>query len=335
MSQHRNRLFQSRPLRAALLALAALALALPAGAETWPVRPVTVVMPYRAGGGGETMVRLVMQQVSQNMGQSFIIENRGGAGGTVGAGYVAKERPDGYTLIVTGVGCCVVGPEFVRVTFDAMKDFTHIALFGGPPPAFAVNAAFEAKALQQYVDLSRTRPQGITYASSGYGTHVHLMAELFKSLTGANMLHVPYNGGGPAMADVVAGHVSSAFVSLGTASQYVRAGSLRLLAVASPQRVPDFPDVPTFAELGYNDMTSVTWFGLSAPAGLPRDIAVKLNKEVRAAMAKPEVRDKLAADAIEPSDLDPDGFSQFFRSEIARWTPIARSVNAAGPPKAR
>jgi tripartite-type tricarboxylate transporter receptor subunit TctC len=318
---------QLRALRAALLTLAVLAVAFPARADEWPDRPVTVVMPYKPGGGGETMVRLVMQQMSQDMKQSFIIENRAGAGGTVGAGYVAKERPDGYTLLASGVGSLVVAPLFVHVTFDAMKDFTHIALFGGPPPVLAVNAAFPAKTLQQYIDISRSRPQGITFASSGYGTHVHLMAELFKSLTGANMLHVPYNGGGPAMADLIAGHMSSAVVTLGSVSPFARNGSVRLLAVASPKRVPDFPDVPTFAELGYKDMTSVTWFGLSGPAGLPRDIVVKLNAQVHAAMAKPEVLEKLAAEAIEPGNLDPDGFTQFVRAEITRWTPIARRIN--------
>lgn len=317
-----------------LLALVALTLTLafPARAEKWPERPVTVVMPYRAGGGGETMVRLVMQQLSRKMGQSFIIENRAGAGGTLGVGYVAKERPDGYTLLASGLGSSVIAPLFVRVAFDALKDFTHIALFGGPPPVLAVNTTFPAETLQQYIEISRSRPQGIAFASSGFGTHVHLMAELFKSLAGANMEHVPYNGGGPAMADLVAGHVPSAVVSLGTVSQYVRNGTVRILAVASPKRVRDFPEVPTFAELGYEDMTSVTWFGLSGPAGLPRDIAVKLNAEVRAAMTKPEVLDKLAAEAIEPSNLDPEGFTQFFRDETARWRPIARKVTESRQP---
>jgi tripartite-type tricarboxylate transporter receptor subunit TctC len=161
------------------------------------------------------------------------------------------------------------------------------------------------------------------------------MAELFQTLSGANLVHVPYSGGGPAMADLVAGHVSSALVTLGTVSQYVRNGQVRLLAVASPQRVRDFPDVPTFAELGYNDMTSITWFGLSGPSGISRDIALKLNKEVRAAMVRPEVMEKLAAEAIEPGNLDPDGYTQYIREEIARWAPLARRINEAKPAQAR
>jgi tripartite-type tricarboxylate transporter receptor subunit TctC len=161
------------------------------------------------------------------------------------------------------------------------------------------------------------------------------MAELFKSKSGANMLHVPYNGGGPAMTDLVAGHVSSGVNSLGTISQYARNGNVRLLAVASPDRVRDFPDVPTFAELGYPEMTSVTWFALSGPAGLPRAIAMKLNAEVRAAMRKPEVLNRLAAEAIEPGNLDPDQFTNFFAAEIARWSPIAQRVHESAPANAR
>jgi tripartite-type tricarboxylate transporter receptor subunit TctC len=321
-----------RVARGLALALATLMSACPARADKWPLRPVTVVVPYRAGGGGETMVRLVMQQVSRSMGQPFVVENRAGAGGTIGAAYVAKEPPDGYTLLTTGVGCCVVAPTFMHTSFDALRDFTHIALFGGPPPALAVHPALAAKDLQQYIELSRRRPEGVTFATSGYGTHVHLTAELFKALSGANMLHVPYNGGGPAMADLVGGNVSSAVVSLGTVSQYVRSGQVRLLATAAPRRVRDFPDVPTFAELGYPDLTSVTWFGLSAPVGLPRDIVTSLNAEVRAAMATPAVLEKLAAEAIEPGALDADDFTRFFRAEIARWTPIASRVSASGAP---
>lgn len=325
----------ARAAQAALLALAALAASGAAHAQDWPARPVTVVMPYRPAGGGESMVRLVMQQVSRTMGQNFVIENRPGAGGTLGAGLVAKERPDGYTLLANGVGSSVVGPEFVKVSFDTMKDFSHIALFGGPPPALAVTASFPAQNLKEYIELSKSRPDGISYGSSGYGTHVHLMAELFKSVTGANMVHVPYNGGGPAMTDLTAGHLASAVVSLGTVSQLARNGNARLLAIAAPKRVRDFPNVPTFAELGFPQMTSVTWFGLSGPAGLSPSIAAKLNAEVRAAMRKPEVLEKLTADAIEPNDLDPNGFAEFIRAEIARWAPIARQINQSQKPPGR
>ncbi len=315
-------------LRIVWLVLGALA-ALPAIAQDWPSRPVVVVMPYRPGGGGETMVRLVMNRISQDIGQQFIIENRPGAGGTIGVAHVAKARPDGYTLLASGLGSGVVAPAMMPVSFDSMKDFTHIALFGGPPPVLAVNAAFEPKSLQEYVSLARSKPGGVSFASSGHGTHVHLLGELFAARTGANLVHVPYNGGGPAAADVMAGHVPSAFVTLGSISQHVRTGKVRLLAVATTSRVRDYLDVPTFAELGFKEMTGATWFGLSAPAGLQRAVVTRLNAAVIAAMAHPEVAGKLAAEAIEPPNLDADAFTSFFRAEIARWSPIAATLKKA------
>ncbi len=319
-----------------LLGLLAVCAALPAPAQDWPSRPVVVVMPYRPGGGGESMVRLVMARVSQDMGQQFVIENRAGAGGTIGAAYVAKARPDGYILLASGLGSGVVAPAMETVSFDSMKDFTHIALFGGPPPVLAITAAFPGQTLQQYIELSRARPEGIAFASSGHGTHVHLLGELFSSRTGAKMVHVPYNGGGPAGADLMAGHVPSAFVTLGSISQHLRAGKIRILAVATSSRVAEFPNVPTFGELGYKELTGATWFGISGPAGLPRAVAVKLNAAVRAAMSSPEVRGKLAGEAIEVGELDPDAFTEFFRAEIARWAPIARTLKDSAPnPAAR
>lgn len=309
-----------------IVALAIPGLVSAARASKWPNRPVTLVIPYKPGGGGETMVRLVMQQMSADTGYTFVIENRPGAGGTIGAAMVARAAPDGYTLLASGLGSCIIAPSFMHVTFNPSKDFTHIAYFGGPPPALAVTAGFPAKTVQQYIDISRKTPGGVTFASSGFGTHVYLMAELFKSLSGARMVAVPYNGGGPAMKDLIAGHVSSAVVSLGTVAPYVRSGSVRLLAVASPKRLHDFPEVPTFAELGYKEMTSVTWFGLSGPADLPHNIVLKLNAAVRAAMAKPFVKDKLVIDGIEPNNLTPEQFSQFFRTELSRWRKIALKV---------
>lgn len=302
----------------------ALALAPEVQAEEWPSKPVTVVYPYKAGGGGEQIVRLLMGRLSRELGQQVVVENRAGAGGTIGSAFVAKARPDGYTLVVSGIGSHVIAPEMLQVSFDAMEDFTHIALLGGPPQILAVNPALGAKTLQQYVALSRSMPEGIAFGSPGPGTHGHLSGELFKSLSGARMLHVPYGGGGPALVDLLAGHIPSAVVTLGLASQHLREGKLRALAVSSAKRLPDFPDVPTFTELGYKDLNAVTWSGLSGPAKLPRAIVVKLNTAVRAVLAQPDIRSKLLAEGMEPADLDADGFSKFLRAERARWTPVAR-----------
>lgn len=330
-----------RRIASAVAGLVALALvpASPALAQEWPTRPVLVIHPFRPGGGGEQMVRLLLDRLSRDMGQQFVIENRAGAGGAIGAGVVTRARPDGYTLLVSGIATNVVVPVMLSVPFDSMKDFSHIALLGGPPQVLTVHPAFEAKTLRQYVELSRARPEAIAYGSPGTGTHGHLIGELFESLTGARMLHVPYSGGGPAAADLVAGHIPSAFLSLGAVSQYLRVGKLLALAVTAAKRVPDFPDMPTFAELGYEELNAITWFGLSGPAGLPRAIVVKLNAEVRAVLAQPDVRGKLLAEGIEPGDLDADGFTEFVRAEIARWSPLARTAKersaAAGKSPAR
>ena len=312
-----------------LLALAAALLAataLPLHAQEWPNKSIRVVFPYQPGGGGDIITRLVMDRVGRKLGQQFVIDNRSGAGGIIGADIVAKSKPDGYTFVVSGMGSHVVAPVLNQAPFDPMKDFTHVALFGGPPLVLAVHPDFQARTLQQYLELTRTLPDGIVFGSPGPGTHGHLLGEMVKSLSGGKMLHAPYKGGGPAAGDLVAGHIPSAIVTLGSSASFVRGGKLRLLAIASPRRVPDFPTVPTFVEAGYKDIVATTWFSLSGPAGLPRPIAAKLNAEVRAAVAIPEVRERLMADGIEPGDLDVDAFTEFFRAEIARWAPLARAV---------
>ncbi len=310
------------------VALAALAAALPARAQDWPSRPVKVIFPYQPGGGGDIIARLVLDRVSHKLGQSFVVESRSGAGGIIGADYVAKAAPDGYTLVVSGMGSHVIAPIILKAPFDPMKDFTHIALFGGPPLVLAVNPGFEAKTLQQYVELSRSAPEGIVYGSPGPGTHANLIGEMFRKLSGGRLVHVPYKGSGPSAADLVAGHIPSAIMTLGSAAGFVRSGRLRLLAVTATRRVADFPDVPTFAESGYKDIVAITWFSLSGPAGLPRSMVVRLNAEVRAALAEPDIRKRLLADGIEPGDLDADAFTAFFRAEIDRWAPLARAAAA-------
>jgi len=315
-----------RAFAASLLLLSGLA-----AAQDWPSRPIKVILPYQPGGGSDAIARLVMDRVSRRLGQPFVMENRSGAGGIIGADIVAKARPDGYTLVVSGMGSHVVAPVLMDAPFDPMKSFTHIALFGGPPLVLAVHPAFEAKTLQQFVELSRARLEGIAYGSPGSGTHGHLISEMFQKLSGGKLVHVPYKGGGPAAADLVAGHIPSAIITLGPAAPFVRAGRLRLLALTSATRVADFPDVPTFAESGYKDMAAITWFSLSGPAGLPREIVLRLNAEVRSALAEPEVRERLLAEGIDPGNLDADAFTEFFRAEIERWAPLARAARVSAP----
>jgi tripartite-type tricarboxylate transporter receptor subunit TctC len=310
--------------------LAAVAAALPARAQDWPSRPVTVVYPWPPGGGTDTMMRMVADRLSRQLGQQFIIDVRAGASGTIGSEIAAKARPDGYTLVMSGLPSHVVAPAYSGAPFDSMKDFSHIALLGGSPVVLAVHPEFGAKTLQQYIDLSRSKPDGIAFGSPGTGSFVHLAGERFRQLTGAKLLHVPYKGLPPVAVDLIAGHIPSAFMTLaggGTGALH-RAGKVRLLAIATPGRVSGFSEVPTFAEGGYKDLVASTWFALSGPAGLPRAIVARLNAEVRAALAQPEIYNRLLADGIgiEPRDLDPDGFTRFFQAEIERWAPLAREA---------
>jgi tripartite-type tricarboxylate transporter receptor subunit TctC len=295
-------------------------------AQDFPSKPVKVVVPFAPGGASDGLARIVGDKLGKKLGQSFVIENRGGAGGIIGSDLVAKAAPDGYTLVVSGIASHVVAPAMSPAPFDPIRSFSHIALFGGPPTGLMVHPSVEARTVAEFVAQSKSRPGGYSFASPGYGTHAHLIGELFRQRTGANMVHVPYKGGGPAVADVVAGHVLTSFSTIAAGLPHARAGKTRFLATTAEKRLPDLPDVPTFAELGMKELTAITWFGLSGPAGMQRDIVNKLNMEVRAALALPDVREKLAPEGIEPNTLDADAFTAFVKSEMERWGPIAKAI---------
>lgn len=303
----------------------------PALAEEWPTRPITLVFPYKAGGGAEGMVRVVAAKLSSILGQQVVIDNRGGAGGLIGATAIARAKPDGYSFLASALGATVIAPAMAdKPPFDAEKDFTHIALLGGPPPVLAVTQSFPAKTLAEFLEVARAKTETVPFASPGLGSHGHLIGELFQRRTNLKMLHVPYSGGGPAVVDLISGQVPTAFMTLSSVSQQVRNGKVRILAIASAERLPDYPNVPTFQELGYPNLTGVSWFGVSAPANLPREITVKLNAAVRQALKDPAVGATLSREGVEAADLDADQFDQFFRAEMVRWTPIARSVPKPG-----
>ena len=314
-----------------LLVLALSLAALPAlwataaRAQDWPSRPVTVVFPYGAGAG-DTIMRLVADGLGRRLGQTFVVENRPGGGGIVGSSAVAKAAPDGYTLIVSGVGSLIVAPVFNPAPFDPIKSFTHIALFGGPPLALLVSPSGEARSVKEFIAFTKTKPGGIGYGTPGRGTHAHLIGEMFGKLSGAKIFNVPYNSGTAPLSDIAGGHIQAAFVSLGAATAFIRSGKVRLLAISTARRSAEFPDVPTFAEDGYGGLVATTWFGLSGPAGLPRGIVNRLNTEVRAVLALPDVREKLDVLGIETRDLDADAYTAFIREELDRWGTVARGL---------
>jgi tripartite-type tricarboxylate transporter receptor subunit TctC len=297
--------------------------------QDWPARPVKIVVPFAPGGSADTLGRLVAQKLTEQLKENFVIENRGGAGGAVGTDLVAKAAPDGYTLVVSGIASHVIAPLLPQGTqYDPMKDFSHIALFGGPPAVLAVNPSLPAKNLKEFVALAKAKPGTLSYGSPGNGTQGQLVAELFKRLAGIDLQHVPYKGASGAVTDMIAGHIASVSTTLSTAAGQIRAGRARALAISASARLPEYPDIPTFAESGYPDLVATVWFSLSGPAGLPPQIVERLNAEVRRALELSDVKERLRHEGITPNRLDAKEFTAFVADELRRWGPIVRASGA-------
>lgn len=298
-------------------------------AQSWPARPVRVIVPFGAGGSADTLGRLVSNKVGEYLGQSFILENRAGAGGMIGSDLVAKGVPDGYTYVVSGVATHAVAPAMMaKSPFDPVKDFSHVALFGGPPLVFAVSLGVPVKSMAELIALAKAKPDSISYGSPGIGTHGHLFGELLKQINGIEMTHVPYKGAAGAVVDLAAGHLPAISSTLTTASAQIRANKVRALAISSNARLADYPDLPTFRELGFAELVAVTWFSLSGPPGVPPDIVTRLNSEVRRALQAPDVREKLRPEGIEPGTMTPREFTDFVAAEYKRWAPVVRASGA-------
>lgn len=303
--------------------LAGLPLARAQGA--WPQKTIRLVVPYAPGGSSDTLGRAIAKHLGDVFGQSVVVDNKSGAGGLIGSQQVSKAAPDGYTLVVSGIGSHVIASAD-RAAFDPLKDFTHIALLGGPPIAFVVNASQPYRDVAGFISHVAGDPKGVSYGSPGQGTHGHLTGELFRAFHKLNMVHISYKGAGPAVADLLANQIPAAFMTLSSANAHVVSGKLRLLAVTAPQRLPEFPNTPTFAELGQPNLTGTTWFGVSGPPGMPAAIVDRLNQEVRRGLHTPAVRNMLAAESMVTSDLDAAAFTRFVASELERWGPPARAV---------
>ena len=297
--------------------------------QAWPEKPVRIIVPFAPGGSADTLGRLVAQKLSEHLKAGFVIENRAGAGGALGSELAAKAAPDGYTLVVSGIASHVIAPLLPQGTpYDPVRDFTHIALFGGPPAVLAVNPSTEAKDLRELVALAKAKPGALSYGSPGNGTQGQLVAELFKQRAGIQMVHVPYKGAAGAMTDLMAGHIQVVSTTLTTAATQIRAGRARGLAVSAPRRLPEFPDIPTYAEMGYPDLVATVWFSLSGPANLPGDIVNRLNAEVNRALELPDVRERLKLEGIEPSPMGAREFNAFVAEELKRWAPVVKASGA-------
>jgi tripartite-type tricarboxylate transporter receptor subunit TctC len=314
-----------RALLGSALAAAAIGTA-HAQADAWPSRSIRIVAPFAPGGSADTLGRLVAQELQQVLGQPVVVENRPGAGGVLGSLQVARAAPDGYTLVISGIASHVVAPAVNAATgFDPVKDFSHVAFLGGPPTVFIVNNDVPARTLAEFVALARGGRR-FAFGSPGAGTHGHLFGIALMNSARFEMDHIPYRGAGAAMGDIIGGSVPAGSITLSSAAGAIRGGRVRALALTTPTRTRAFPELPTFTEQGYPDLTAMTWFGLSGPAGLPALIVERLNREVVRAMELPRIRERLEADATVAASMTAAEYTRFIETETARWAPIARAA---------
>ena len=307
----------------ALATLTALSTSLALAQGAFPSRPVTLVVPFAPGGGTDTGARLVAQKLSLKWGQPVVIDNKGGAAGMIGADLVAKAKPDGYTLLMGNIGTQAINPAlYKKMPYDADHAFEPVSLVAELPLVMMVNPQVPAKTAKEFIAYAKTQPGRLSYSSSGAGGSMHLAAEMFKSGSSTFVLHVPYRGGGPAMADLIAGHVQLAFATVLESSGHIKSGTVRALAVTGDKRVPALPDVPTLAEAALPGFNSISWIGILAPAGTPKDTVDKISTDVREVLAADETQRKLTDLGALPKGSTPAQFQQLIANDRKRYTQI-------------
>ena len=313
-----------------LAATTAMALAAPAGAQTpFPTRPVTMVVPFPAGGSTDLVARVVAEKMTQELGQQIVVENRGGAGGNVGSAAAAKADPDGYTMLMGTVATHALNPAlYKKMPYDPVADFAPVSLLVVVPNVLVVNPDFPAKDVAELIALLKAEPGKYSYASSGNGTPLHLSGELFKSMAGVDMVHVPYKGAGPALVDVMGGHVPIMFDNLPSSTEHIKAGKLRGLAVTTAERASSMPDLPTVSESGLPGYETYTWNALFVPAGTPPEVIARLNEAAVKAVADPEVQAKLQSFGAAVVGSTPDELAAHVQAELAKWAPVVAASGA-------
>jgi len=294
---------------------------------TWPERPVTIIVPFAAGGNTDGFARMAAQHLSESLGKTFVVENRPGAGGAIAAELVAKAQPDGYMLFLAALPVMAVVPVIQKVRYDSLKDFAPISNIGTNPFALVVNKDLPIHSLKEFVEYARARNGEMSYGSAGVGSLNHLSMVLFLKQAGLDMVHVPYKGNAPALGDVVAGHVQAMFSNLSDALPQAKAGNVRMLAVSSEQRSILATEVPTVAESGYPKFKVLTWNGLMAPAGTPKEIVDKLSSEIAKAVKEPKFREQLVNYGADPLGDTPAEYRAMLERDISVW---AEAVAAAG-----
>jgi tripartite-type tricarboxylate transporter receptor subunit TctC len=310
-------------MRKLLATLALTVAASGAAAQAWPSKPVTLVVPFPPGGSTDLIARAVQPTLQQKLGGTFIVDNKGGAGGTIGAAQVKRAAPDGYTILVSSLGPFVIGPHLIKgAGYDPLKDFDYITLAVQAPNVLTVPANSPHKTFADLLKFIKANPDKMTFASAGNGTSDHLTAELFWQETGTKGVHVPYKGGAPAMSDLLGGQVDATFMNINTGLPQIKAGKLRVLAITSSKRSPLLPDVPTMEELGHKGVTVYSWQAFAAPKGLPADIKKKLHETIVTALNDPANKPKLLELGFEIVGNTPEQFTAFQAAEFARWKKV-------------
>ena len=310
-----------------VLALCALSGASAYAADPYPSRPIRIVAPSTPGDAPDVIARLLAERLSSAMSAQVFVENHPGAGGVVGSDIVAKAAPDGYTLIIGNAGSHGINAAvYAKLPYDIQRDFVAVSQVAVSPNILVVNPEIPARNVQEFIAYAKARPGQLSYASGGNGSSAHMSMELFKSMAGIDLVHIPYKGSSPALTDVVSGQVAGMFVNLPPAVPLVKAGKVRALAVTTRARSPLLPEVPTVIESGVPGFETVAWFGILAPAATPKDIVARLSAEIGKIARTPEMRERLLALGAEPVGSTPEEFAAVISRDIAKWTPLARTV---------
>ncbi len=297
------------------------------GGDAFPSKPVRFILPFPPGGGTDILGRIIAERLTANLGQPVVLENRGGAGGNVGAEAAAKATPDGYTIVLVAPSLAISPSLYTKLNYDPVKDLAPISLVGTVPNVLVTHPSLPAQTLAEFIALAKTKPGGMNFGSGGSGTSNHLAGELFNNVAGVRLVHVPYKGVNLAMNDVLGGQIQLVVIGIPAAASHIKAGRLRALGVIAPQRSPALPEVPTVAEAGLPNFEVTTWYGVLAPAGTPRPIIGRLNAELVRVMHAPDLKERFAATGTEPKTSTPEEFADYIRQEIAKWGKVVREAN--------
>ncbi len=309
----------------ALLACFAASYCVGAISQSYPAKPVRLIVPFPPGAYTDTVARLLAKKLSDGFGQAVVVENRAGAGGNIGADYVAKSAPDGYTLLMGTIASAISVSAYAKLPYQLTRDLAPVSLVVSVPYVLVTGPAIPAKSLGELVELARAQPGKLNYASSGNGSALHLASELFKTRTGIDLVHIPYKGIAPAMTDLVGGQVSVMFPSLDSALPHIRSGKIKALAVTSTKRSPLLPDVPTVAESGLPGFEILAWGGVLAPAGTPKDIVTHINSEIAKALESSDIRKRFLDIGAEATPSTPGEFARFIEAEIEKWAQVVKA----------